>query len=73
MILSDLSDDQKKEVISNKLKSLLKLTHNYDLLQIVDYLSLEETKKCYIKILNSYNERPFYLKKNNQVGIYKIR
>ena len=73
MILSDLSDEQKKEVISNKLKDLLKLTNNYDLLRIIDYLSLEELKKCYIKILNSYNERPFYLKKNNQVGIYTIR
>ena len=73
MILDSISLEERKLILTSKLTQLLKLTHNYDLLKIVDFLSYEELKRCYIKILNNYNERPFYIKKNMEVGIFKNR
>ena len=73
MILDSVSEEKKKLILSSKLKELLKLTNNYDLLRIVDFLTYEELRKCYIKILNRYQERPYYIKKNMEVGIFKFR
>lgn len=73
MILDNISEEKKKLIISNKLKELLRLTNNYYLLRIVDFLTYEEIRKCYMTILNNYRERPFYLKKNMEIGLLKFK
>lgn len=71
-MIYELTENKKKLILSNKLKELLTITHNHDLLRIVDYLDYKELKKCYITILNRYQENPYFIKKNMEIGNFKI-
>ena len=71
-MIYELTENKKKLILSNKLKELLIITHNHDLLKIVDYLDYKELKKCYITVLNRYQENQYFIKKNMEIGKFKI-